>query len=241
MTQNAIKPWLESRELTPAGYPDGVMAPQRGSRFGEAVVQPVDRYRLAEEGKYFVATNAALGTAIITHAAPDADTKASLLLRNANPLGSGINIYLDFLKLYSVAVGTNGTTFGLTGFIDPGPTALYSSGGTAITPVAANSGATGATLHFGAVVAAAMSADKRKVLQQQLRASIKVAADVYLLEFGGKDLQAVATPASAAIAGVRVPCPPVVLPPGASFLLRETAASQSVAASYEFTLAYWER
>jgi hypothetical protein len=40
---------------------------------------------------------------------------------------------------------------------------------------------------------------------------------------------------------IHIQCPPVVLGPNTTFLLHEIAASQSVAATYEFSMGWHER
>jgi hypothetical protein len=71
---------------------------------------------------------------------------------------------------------------------------------------------------------------------------IKVIGDQYLFTFGQATLPnygAVALEGTAQ-AAINIPCPPVVIGPGCSWLFHEIAASQSVAATYEFSAGWWE-
>jgi hypothetical protein len=97
-------------------------------------------------------------------------------------------------------------------------------------------------LQFGAVVPTAASSNARLLWHSNVRTVIKVIGDKYLLTFGAGQGAPVATTimAGTAQASIHLPCPPVVLGPGDTFLLHEFAASQTVAASYEFAMGWWE-
>lgn len=238
-----------NREL-PGAQVNNTLQPVRTSRYMEPYTQIIGGSKLhanADEGQYFTATNATLGTAISGTAAPTAfsATVALMSLYNgaiASTTGAK-NIYLDYIRLEPRAAGTNGTNFLYAMSIDAGN--RYSSGGTAITPVNVNmnsSSATGAVLNVGALTATAASASVRRASHGQVRSVIKVIGDVYLFLFG----QSAATAAGMVLEGtaqamIPIHCPPVVLGPNCSFLLHEVAASQSVAATYEFSMGWWER
>lgn len=204
---------------------------------------------LADEGAYFVATNATLGTAISGTAAPTAFSATVALMSIYNSIAAsaapGKSIFLHWIQLEIRAAGTNGTSFQYAMSVDTGN--RYSSGGTAITPVSPNIGNTAssstsiATVNFGALTATAAN-NARRIKHGQLRSVIKVVGDVYLFVFGrglpsapGMVLEGTAQ------AFIPVMCPPVVLGPNSSFLLHEVAPSQSVAATYEFSAGWWER
>jgi hypothetical protein len=151
-------------------------------------------------------------------------------------------IYPLWLALEVRAAGTNGTSFQYALNLDTGN--RFSSGGTPITPVNPNmdSSLTSiATMNFGAITATAAN-NARRVKHGQIRPVIKVIGDVYLFLFG----QPIASAPGADIGGTNVQaipvhCPPVVIGPNQSLVLHEIAPSQSVAASYEFSMGWVER
>lgn len=217
----------------------------RTSEYGEqyAVLHAgAKMHAAAKEGSYFVATNATLGTPITGTAAPTAFSATVALVSIYN--GSATkSLFLDYLRLYPKAAGTNGTNFSYAISLDR--VNRWSSGGTAITPVNVNVSsdvASNATVYCGAITAAAASAYVKRFSHGTLRTVIKVIGDVYEWRFGDS-----ATPSMGmAMEGttqafVPVRCAPLVIPPGCSMLLHEAAASQSVAATYELELGYWER
>lgn len=239
---------LANREL-PGAQANNTFQPVRTSRYMEQFIQSVTGSKmtaLADEGSYFVATNATLGTAISGTAAPTAFSATVSLLSLYNTVVSGAagakNIYLDWIQLEVRAAGTNGTNFLYAMDVDTGN--RFTSGGTAITPVNPNilsSATTISTLNFGAITSPAAN-NVRRVKHGQIRSVIKVIGDVYLFTFGS----AVAPTAGMVLEGtaqavIPVHCPPVVIGPNSTFLLHEIAASQSVAATYEFSMGWWER
>jgi hypothetical protein len=235
------------REL-PGAQVNSSLQPVRTGRYMEPYVQAVTGAKLwtsADEGSYFTATNATLGTALSGTAAPTAfsATVALLSLYNNNTVASGKRIYLDWIQLEVRAAGTNGTSFQFAQSIDSGN--RFSSGGTAITPVNVNmdsTASTNAVLNFGALTATAASASVRRAKHGQIRSVIKVIGDVYLFTFGQSVPALAGMPLEGTLqAMIPIQCPPVVLGPNQTFLLHEIAPSQSVAATYEFSMGWSER
>jgi hypothetical protein len=238
-----------NREL-PGAQVNNELQPFRTSRYMEPYSQLIGgakMHALSDEGTYFTATNATLGTAITGTAAPTAFSATVALMSLYNTAIQGAagtkSIYLDYIRLEPRAAGTNGTNFLYAMSIDAGN--RFASGGTAITPVNTNMGstnATGATLNVGALTASAASASVRRASHGQLRSVIKVVGDVYLFLFGqSTGVSAGMVLEGTAQAMIPVHCPPIVLGPNTTFLLHEVAASQSVAATYEFSMGWWER
>ena len=226
---------------------DNTQAPVRLGRYGEQVVQAITGSKLdglANEGSYFTATNATLGTPLTGTAAPTAfsATVALMALVN-NASAGGKRIHLDWILLSPKAAGTNGTNFSFA--MSGDKTVRYASGGTAITPVNPNldsDAATVAQLYVGAVTASAASTSVRRLNHGTLRTVIKVIGDQYLFTFGSSVPALPGMPLEGTLqAAIHTPCPPVILGPGHSFLLHELAASQSVAATWEFSMGWWER
>jgi len=184
------------------------------------------------------------GTAVDGIAAADGlDNLEALLFMHVNAAATK-RVYLDKLWLRCVAVGTNGTNFQLAIRGDKG-TSRYASGGSAITPVNTNMADATATsldqLYFGAVVATAATGSMRTLWHKRLRSGIKVTLDEYLFNFGSSNVIPHTAVPVATVSTLVTDCPPIVLGPGDSLLLHEFAASQTVAASYEFYLSWWER
>jgi len=235
------------RNRPAAGLTDNVLggSPSRASWYGDAYVVPMggSDWGLADEGSSFVATSATVGTGIAGHAAPvvaDTDTKPLLHLFN----GGSRHIVLSHLYLIVTAAGTAGTIHHTVIYTDNNGSTSRSSGGTASTPVSTRSDApftSGATIYFGAVVAAPTAS--RKVGSQMVREVIPVASDSILMVFGSpnKGERSSLTTAGTATAHVVQHFAPVVVAPGGNVGIAQIRASQSAAASYEFELAYFER
>lgn len=241
--------WGLANRALPAPILDTQYGPARVSRYGELIHQSLGGsklYALADEGSYFVALNTTPGTGIagIAAASAFADTAALLFLRNG--ASSDKRVYLDKLILMPTAAGTNGTNFNFVMRADKG-NSRYTSGGSAITPANVNMGSNRTSgidrLQFGAIVAAAATSEARTIHQGPLRTVIKVIGDKYVFDFGGSTPGPVSgIPLEGTTqASINIPCPPVVLDPGDTFLFHEWAASQTVGASYEFMLGFWVR
>lgn len=192
------------------------------------------------EGSTIIATNATLATGIAGHAAPvvaDTDTKALFFLFN----GSTKYVIFDQLFLEVTAAGTNGTIQYTTVYVDQKGSTARSSGGTAITPVCSNTGASvpsGLEVYFGPVVTAMSSS--RKVGQQIAREVIPVVQDTIMMKFGGSNGAAHSglTTAGTATNHLIQHFGPVVIAPGGNLNISQIRPSQSAAASYQFE-AVW--
>jgi len=240
---------LGSRGLPSPISGDTVYNPVHTSRYGEVVTQGLmgsKLHALADEGSYFVATNATPGTAIAGIAAADGldDLEALIFLRNG--ASNDKRIYLDYILLQVAAAGTNGTNFAFAMKGDKG-NSRFASGGTAITPVNPNMASSRTSgidrLQFGAVVPTAATSEARLLHHGLVRTVIKVIGDKYLFKFGDASpgvLSGIPLEGTTQ-ANVNIPCPPVVLDPGDTFLLHEFAASQTVAAQYQFAMGFWVR
>lgn len=238
-----------ARETLPTATADGNNAPIRAGKYGEQMVATLTGSKmnlLGGEGTYFVATNATYGTAISGKAAPTAFSATNALLSLFNSAaagGSGKTIWLDYIRLYPKAAGTNGTEFGYAMSTDR--INRFTSGGTAITPINANimSDATSlATLNVGDLTIAAAGAQVRRFSHGKLRTVIKVIGDVYEFRFGDSVGVTTGMPLEGTLqAHVIQRCGPCPIPPGCNFLLHEIAASQSVAATYELEAGWYER
>lgn len=221
--------------------------PSRAGSYLEAYVQSVFQGNQtgADEGSYYIATNATLGTAISGHAAPviaDADTKPLLFLFNG---ASNKTIFPDYLNLHVTAVGTGGTVHYTTIYLDNKGSTSRTGGGTAITPVNSRSNGpalpSGITLHFGAVTAVMTSSVK--VGQQLVREVIPVAHDTFTMKFGSP---AGGFKSGLAVAGTATNnlvqhFGPLAVGPGGNLNISQIRASQSAAADYQFEFGFWLR
>lgn len=241
--------WALTHRDLPGKTVDNQYGPIRTTRYGELVAQPLysgRQHGLADEGSYYVVTNATPGTGIAGHAAPTTlGTKPLLFLRNTSSAsGTNKRLYMDYVRLQVTAAGANGTNVRAVVRLDKGND-RYASGGTALTPINTNMESTdtsGVTCYFGAVTADAASSDVRLVSHQLVRSVINVVADTYLFTFGAaaKPLNSLAV-GGTAIANVEIHAPPVVVGPEQMLLLHMLAASQDSAASYEVEAGFWVR
>lgn len=211
--------------------------PARANPYGEQIVQTVGMQSLAADGAQYVATNPTLGTAITQHilAAFDA-TKPSFLIRNNDPQALKI-ITLQRLALTYLVVPASGTAGHLAVVIDTGT--RYSSGGSALTPVANSGSQTSiAQVYAGAVTASAASAAARLVGRAQWSSVIPVAGDTALMAFGFQSNGAgniAGTSARVVIANL----PAIVLKPGEQALVYAWYPSNSVTAATCELQAEW--
>lgn len=245
--QDIVFMWgLANRALPGVGTSDAYKN-LRLSLYGEVLTQSLagtKMHPLADEGTYFVATNATPGTPIAGIAAADGYDVTETLFYLHNSATATKRIYMDFLHLaVTTAVGTTGSNFSLA--ITTDNVARRSSGGTSITPVNVLQSSSIATsvdaCYFGAVVTAAATNGKL-IWHGMLRTVIKVLGDQYTLVFGGSEIPSsgMILEGTAQVHIVRK-VPPVVLEPGASLMVHEFASSQNAAAQYQFSAGWWER
>jgi len=222
-----------------------VQSPTRTGPYLESYGIPLgaSNWAFADEGSYFVATNATVGTGIAGHAAPvvaDTDTKPLFFLFNSSATKS---IFMDYLFFEVTAAGTAGTIHYTVVYVDAAGATARTSGGTAITPTNANpssSIATAAVVHFGAVVAAMTSS--RSLGNQIVREVIPVVQDTNLIKFGGGNAGAnYLTTAGTATCHTIQHFGPCVIGPGGNLNISQIRPSQSAAASYQFSAGWVER
>lgn len=244
-----------TRRDQPSKSAEGTQQQFRSGGRGEQVVIPLSlgMYPLCDEGAYFKATNATVGTGVI-HALTTAfsATAALFCLRNTDAEGAK-RLYIDYVRLVTgaTAIGMTAAT-SIEAAVTIDNTNRYSSGGTAITPVNSNmdsAQATIAALNFGAVVLAAASGSVRTVGRQAFarRASpAMVTGDQFLWDFGVVGAQSLAiagsaTPATAPTAfGAAIG--PVIIGGGDSLNFHLWyPAGATTAPTYEFEIGWWER
>lgn len=182
---------------------------------------------------YFVATNPTPGTAIQSDliTAFSATGAGDLVVTNTAPLGSGINIYLDYVKKMMTGTAPTGTTVQrYAGYIEPVlASGVPSAGSVAITPVNINGGSAqtfpgSVYLPTGgaAMTIPAASTTRRLACNGSIPTSLGITGDEYILQFGSVDATstAIATAVRAtAAARLATTVAPVVIGPQQAFIL----------------------
>lgn len=205
-------------------------------------------HRYADAGKYFTATNPTAGTGLISGAVTSlADTTPLVLIKNGNTAGSGIKLYLDYLKLQVTVVGVGHTAPHIAVKKDfSQSTTRYTSGGTQITPqpVGRSGGAipaSSAQVYFGAITAAA-AGDARLISSFRVKGAIEVVLDTFTLDFGAPVVQPQngLVDNSTTISHGVFNMPPLELDPQEHATIHWFAGSQGTGTTFAFTLGFVE-
>jgi len=221
-------------------------SPSRTGSYGEAYVLPVGtgRIGLADEGSYYVAQNATVGTQLTGHVAPAiADTSTKSIIHFYN--GGSLDVYLDYIVITTVVANASASAVDFTAYIDnKGATAL-ASGGTAITTIyntrSNSTNSSAITLTAGACATTGFTSAKR-VLQRTVKPYIGVALDSYSFVFGNGAWAPTGYALVTAVTNTITSCAPVVVAPGGNFALCQIGPSGSATAmTFEFEMGYWER
>ena len=237
-------------QLRPTKNADGtaVVTPSRTGSYLEAYTLPMGHGRMgmADEGSYYVATNATIGTQLTGHVAPAiADTNTKSIIQFYNPATSGKDVYLDYLVLTTVIANANATKVDFLAWTDQKGATGLSSGGTTITTIsncrADSTNTTGITLTAGACVTAPAT-NVHRVLQRTVKAYIGVALDSYTFAFGNSAFSPSGYAMVTAVTNSLTSCAPVVVGPGCNFYFVQTGPSGSgTAMTFEFEMGFWER
>lgn len=190
-------------------------------------------YAAADEGSFFVSTLAATAsTAVACTTQALADTNPSLAIYNGQPTG-GYNAYLRYIKAKTTVVGGSNTSKNYSALVDNLTVKLTTVGTALSTPANVNTNANVLSmlqLYGGVNIAAAQTANGRRVGDGQIVGAVEVAFDEWIFDFGppvyGKNLIGTTTLVSART----IPMPPVILAPGWWFTLGLWGASQAAAA-----------
>jgi hypothetical protein len=204
---------------------------------------PLDAAARADRGQYFTITGTP-GTGIAGHAAPTTldDTKPFVWLMSNYTAADGKRIYLDYMRTWVTAAGTNGTALRYGIKLDTATT-RRSSAGTLLASANANlqsSTAPSVTGYAGAIVAAAATNAARLVTHGLIRTVINVVGDQYLFTFGrGQQTGAGMVTEGTAQVQQHFACPPIVLGPTDQFLFHFFSTAQSAASSHEVEIGFW--
>jgi len=237
------------RLLSKAGFNgEGTSTSVRLGTYGEQVTQVLSskQYGLAEEGSLFVATTPTPGTGValgVATATAIIATAPSLLIYNNDSVG-GKNIIMDSIKLVTTAAGTAGTRLDMATYIDS--KVLFTSGGTAATPLNANMGVANTSIAkvydaSAAILSPAVSSAVRIVGRSVLRMTIPVVGDQTVIDFGGVTAGGQGILNGSAPLNILVSHAPVVLAPGHSMMVFLWSGSQSAAPTYEYVITWIER
>lgn len=229
---------------------DGGFGPLRIDRGNELFVQNLwnSIHALVEEGSVFVAQTATPGTGITISPATGttfSDTQATVGIQNADTVpslnNSGRDVIPLWVKLIITAAGTAGTDDHFASRLD---SALRLSGGTQLVAKNVNpSYAAGddCAQVFVLPTVAAATGNVRNVGRAEGRkaaAPAYVVGDVVTFLFGSvEQVQAQAITPTTAI-GLVLPLPPVVIPPGWSWVLNEWMTARTAAQSAEVEIGY---
>lgn len=204
-------------------------------------------YIPADQGNYYTFTNPTPGTGIISTAQGTlADTAPLLIIKNNNPVASGVNVYLDYLKLVVSVVGIGFTAPFVALKIDRSQTVTrYTSGGSQITPQNVNAGSPNqngnSQVFFGAITAAA-AGSAALLASHRTKGAIEVVLDSFTFDFGAPEQQpqnGLVDNGSTQSHGL-FNFPPVVLAPQQHALLHYWGASMSTGTTFFVNGGYWE-
>jgi hypothetical protein len=232
----------------PQGTPDAAEGAIRAGKYGEvsAIGPTPTKHFYSDEGSYYVATNATIGTAV-AHVVLSAfdDTKPYFYFRNtevASAQSPAKRVYLDYIKIIVKTVPASAAEWSYAGRIDYG-TARYTSGGTAVTPVSPNGDINTPSIlqmYAGAITAAA-AVSGRTVARGQMRGVIPTIYDEYVVVFGTAEGGGAAIGAAASSRSVST-APPVIIGPQENFcFFMWGASSATTAGQFEFEIGWWER
>ena len=198
-----------------------------------------------QEGTYFSAQNATIGTGIaaggVTQTAWVATTP-SLTLFNNNEVG-GKSIIMDSIELINTVAGASLTDYQFAVFLDS--IDRYSSGGTALAIKGHNmelAGTSNALVYFGAITAVAASANVRKIGRGYFHTAIPVINDQYVIRFGGNMGENMANLAATTASIIVMPCGPAVIGPQQSLLVYLWGTAMATTSpAFEVVCGFMER
>lgn len=221
----------------------------RANPQGEAYTNPVHgkMHAVMDEGSYYQGFNATKLTGVTSHIVTAFDaTKPALMLKNTDSPTSSTakTIYLDFLRMLVTTPPASATALHAYGYVDD--IERRSSAGTLINPACSNplDGVDQSdTCYVGVPIAVAAGTNIREVLRCCPRSVILVVKDEIIFDFGGeRGGTSVSDIAGTTAKRLVVPCAPVVVPPGCTFLLHFALPSNATTAlDAEWEIAYWKR
>lgn len=228
---------------TTEGQYSNVVTDGRGAAFVADRWPGRKNYSLYDQAaRFYAATN---GTPVITQANQTAlvATTPFMVVTNNATEAQGTHIYFDYLELTSTTHGAGASDLWMAVRVDAQNVTRYTSGGSTLTATNTNNHVTAtsnAVIKFGAITAAAASANVKNLGYHQVRQGLGAAGDKYILDFGGAPENTGLGQISTTVGRFRVPTEGVTLAPGSSALIYNFAASHSTAYTFEAQFTYWE-
>lgn len=213
-----------------------------------SVVRPIfaGDYAAADEGSFFTSYQGLVAsTAVATTTQVLAQANPTVAIQNSAPAGSGINLYLRYIKLYMSAVTTGATSAQAVGTLDPMANKLTTITSPIVGPNNVNSSsatASRALVYGGVLVAAATSSAGKIVHTNVVTNSIPIILDSWVLSYGepvsGNNMIGTMT----LVKEITVACPPVIIAPQWWYTLGFWGASWAAAApTYSIEVGWIER
>lgn len=213
-------------------------------------------HALADEGSYFVAMNATVGTAIAmtTSVVDDAATLSAthaqnvpyLYMWNKGALGdaNGKSVYLKYIKLFS-RVGDQAWTSATQALysLRADNTNRQTTAGTALSTYNVNTNSSNPSQSqwwAGANVTALPSGSQRVISHGLVQSTIPLAGSTWVWTFGDVTMPTNFGYASV-INSLTIPCPPAIIAPGWSLSLDLWATALAAAPTFEVEVGYAER
>lgn len=207
----------------------------------------------ADEGNFFSFTTATPGTGVATTTSvvDDAATQSSthaqasptLLIQNQNPAGSGVNIYMRYLKMACTSVPTSATVWNYAFRLDPLSTKLTTAG-TVLTAVNVNSSSTNKSnsyINTGTITTVIMSAQGRLVAAGEVTGAIPVAQDQYTFTFGEPVGASNHIGTQTLVKFLTIPICPIIIAPTWFLTVELFGASNAAAPAWTVEGAFIER
>lgn len=253
-----------SRAL-PTYSADGTQVQQRVTGYGDIVTTQLgdNHSALADEGSYYKATNAAIGTGTSV-TVPLTYTAASptFIITNNSAASGGTRLFIDYVRLFVSSVGGTNTSAGspqsiqCAVFLDDHTSGTrWASGGSAagvniVNVNSSSSVASSASMYFGSSLVANTPGNPRQIIRTVFKshpaaptvnATPVVQGDIYSMDFGEHSSSSGAlSGASASIYSSSVS--PAVIGGGHCLLFYMWYAGHTaITPTYEFEVGWWER
>lgn len=209
---------------------------------------------VSDEGSYFTActatpmTGVAQTTSVVDDAATQSSTHAqaspALYIQNQNPAGSGINIYLRYIKIVLQSQAPTSATSWQYSFRFDNNTSKLTTAGTVLTPHNTNSGVTAlskAYINVGAITTVIMSSAGWLHSAGVITGAIPVVLDQYTFTFGDVASSTGAIGTQTLVKALSIPVAPIVIAPGYQLTMGQWGASNAAAPAFSWEIGYVER
>lgn len=216
---------------------DGVEGDMRLDRHGESIVQSVynGMQQSATEGAYIgLAAAGTIDTGITMSVATGTSfsaTQAIMVIFNDDPVKE---LVLDYFKLYQITVDTTGVLQRIIHYLDRGN--RYASGGTAMTlGNASGNGQNPAIFAYAGAVVATAATSAARLLGSNIIANGVGAKGIELtIRYAAQEVAAGFTIPATTVASYSCVAPPIVIPPGWSYVANEFKTGRGAAGTGEF-------